>query len=58
MAVGYRCMSLCEKHYGKLEHESLALGQSLEHCQEKKNSFAWFLTFPVLPFGDSVDVSK
>lgn len=58
MAVGCCCMSLCETHYGKLEHESLALGQSLECCHEKKKTFAWFLTFPMLAFGDSVDVSK
>lgn len=26
--------------------------------RKKNKSFVWFLTFPMLPFGDSVDVSK
>lgn len=58
MAMGCCCMSLSEMYYGKLEHESLALGQSLECCQEKNESFVCSLTFSMLPFGDSVDVSK
>lgn len=37
LKMGCHCMSLCEMLYGKLEQESLTLGQSLECCQKKNN---------------------